>query len=264
MKNNQFSQERINEVLGQIGSAINQVVKGVTEAVTGSGNLISEEIEVGAFTGVHVKGMFEVTIKEGEYGLVVTADDNLIPKLKIDTKGSVLVLDLEPTVSLLKTTLKAEITVPALDYLKVSGISNVHIEPVRCQTPMQLIVGGASQFYGPIESESLELTVTGTAKAKVVVKASELDVDVSGTANLKMKGEAKHARISTSGTSNTKADKLLLEDLVVRSDGTSVCLVTVNGNVKAKASGTAVITLAGDATVVERNVSGLAVIKKAE
>jgi hypothetical protein len=262
MKNNQFSEEKINEVLNQIGSAINQVVKGVSESLSGSGTLITQEVKVQEFSGIKVKGKFEVVIKEGECGLVITADDNLVDKIKVTYEGKIIVLDVEPTFTLMRATLKAELTLPALEYLKVTGISDVTSKEVPCVSPMQVSVTGASKLSGKIETEALELSISGASAAKIILLVNEFDAEVSGTSNLKLKGDVEHARIHVSGTSSIKADKLDVKELLIHAEGTSNSIITVNGKVKAKASGTSNINLCGDATVVEQKISGVASIKK--
>ena len=92
------------------------------DVVTGSGNLETRQFNYSDFTEVEVSSAFEFEIARSDsYDVSITADDNLSEYIQVSQAGKTLKIDIE-TVSLQwPVTLKAEVTMPQLRRLELSG-----------------------------------------------------------------------------------------------------------------------------------------------
>jgi hypothetical protein len=86
---------------------------------TGSGNVVTHEVNVSGFDKIEAYDGFDVNIIQGDdFSVVVSIDDNLVEHLGVVKKGDTLMVDMTSGKSFRNvTTLKAEITMPELNSL---------------------------------------------------------------------------------------------------------------------------------------------------
>ena len=113
---------------------------GVSEE--GSGNLVTERLALSGFTGIEVAGSWRVTVRPGPYDVQVTVDDNAVDDVRVEVRGDALHFGMRPQIRLRRVTLRAQVTMPALDAVAVSG--------------------SGEATFADFESPSLQLSVTGS------------------------------------------------------------------------------------------------------
>ena len=91
-------------------------------------------------------------MRPGPYDVQVTVDDNVVDDLRVEVRGDALHFGLRPQVRLRRVTLRAQVTMPALDAVGVSGSGDA--------------------TFSEFESLSLRLSVTGSGD----VEGSEISV----------------------------------------------------------------------------------------
>ena len=97
---------------------------GCGGVVVGSGKLATQEFNFSDFKRVDVSSAFEVEIAQsGSYHVSVTADDNLFEYIEVSKEGETLKIGLKTVTNLGPATLKAQITMPQLSGLILSGAS---------------------------------------------------------------------------------------------------------------------------------------------
>ena len=90
--------------------------------VVGSGVAAEQAIDLTGFTAVSAGSGFSVDIRKGDsFGVVVRADDNVLPHVRATLEGERLVLALEPGFSYWTTMLQASVTLPELRGVAFSG-----------------------------------------------------------------------------------------------------------------------------------------------
>lgn len=178
--------------------------------VHGSGNVQTDTRSLSGFHAVEVGGVYQVEIACGkDFGVEVTADDNILPLVRTEVSGGVLRISSEQRVSP-KSTMKIKITAPDIDSLDVSGVANV--------------------------------AMTG-------VKNSGLSIDSSGASKIRIEGATSKLTVDVSGATSIDAENLAAENASVGASGASSVLVNVSGNLKANASGASKIRYAGSPTL---------------
>lgn len=148
----------------------------------GSGNLVTQRLALAGFTGIEVSGSWQVTVRPGPYDVHVTVDDNVIDDLQIELRGDALHFGLRPHFSLRRVTLRAEVTMPTLDAVAVSGSGDA--------------------TFSEFESASLRLSVTGSGDVEGSgITVGALDAGVSGSGDIMLEGCASEsAQVSITGS----------------------------------------------------------------
>lgn len=213
--------------------------------VTGSGRVVTLEEDVAGFEEVDVSHSFEVDITRGEsFSVVVRVDDNLRERLQVVKRGNALMIGLEPGTlpNLGKATLEAEVTMPELTGIELSGASHVTIAGFESAKPLDVHASGASELRGDIE-------------------AGEARFDVSGASRVGLKGSANDLIVDGSGASRIDLSGFDVVDAEVDLSGASTARVRAGGRLDAQASGASHVTYAGSPSLGRAETSGASSVK---
>jgi hypothetical protein len=153
-------------------------------ATVGSGNLKTQAENFNGFTAVDVNSGFRVHITQSStYNVTITADDNLFNYIEVTQSGDTLIIGTKNVYNL-QGTLRADIFMPDLQDLQLSGGSNVNAAGFNMSTNFNADLSGGSS-----------LTMTG--------QAGDLTAACSGGSSLNLQNFAVHnADITFSGGSH--------------------------------------------------------------
>lgn len=138
--------------------------------------------DIGGFTNVEVRGVFDARISQGpDFGVEVTIDSDVVNRLDVSRAGSTLILDLVPANNNVDV-LEAVITMPVLDQITAGGVSNVVLDGFD-QMQMTVGVEGVSQLRGSaLRIGDLSARVSGVSRLDLggIRPLAAADVRVSG------------------------------------------------------------------------------------
>jgi hypothetical protein len=138
-----------------------------SDAITGSGRIVSQEREVEFFRGIRIDGFGKVFITQGpSQALRVDADDNVIDQVTTAVRGGVLLLDVAKKTSYSDVTIDVFVTVPDLEMLEIAGAGEIQTE-------------------SPIQVEELVCNLTGAGTIRLSGSADRLDVKISGSGDIR-------------------------------------------------------------------------------
>lgn len=187
--------------------------------VIGSGNARTQTETVSDFTTVGVGNGFKVQLTQAsDYKVIITADDNLFNYIQVTKTGSTLTIRLTPGFSYQSSTLKAEITMPDLQELQLSGGAN------------------------------------GTAEG--FVSSHDFHVELSGGSTLKMGGEANNLAAICSGGSKLDMSDFAVNNADVVFSGGSQGTINLSGTLNATLSGGSRLFYIGNPTLGDIVKSG--------
>jgi len=139
--------------------------------------------------------------------------------------------------------LKAYVSCKVLDELKASGGSDVYID-------------------GSIQSEKLEIHLSGGSDLHGKATVSEMTVDQSGGSDTYIGGSATRLHIHTSGGSDFHGYDLVTDNCQADASGGSDIYVTVNKELNAETSGGSDVHYGGNGVIHEAHSSGSSSISK--
>ena len=214
------------------------------ERISGNGNIVNVQRNVGSFNSIEAGGAVEVRVKqEAANSLRVETDENLLEYLDIFTDGSTLVIrtkkgfNLRPSREVI-----VYATAPRFANLDISGASKLISE-------------------GILSGDDLEIGASGASEVNLNVKVEKLQADLSGSSTMQVKGEATRFSTEGSGASTIKCMDLITEETTLDLSGASNAEVTANKQLNIDASGASDVRYRGNANINQKS-SGASSVKK--
>ncbi len=213
---------------------------GENKVIRGSGKEETRDMKMADFTAVEVGGPFHVDITQAkEFRVTVTADDNVMPYVKVTRKGSALEIGLDGKgLSIQNVTLKAAVTMPALEKVSAAGASHVSVRAFKSEKDCKVEASGASHLSGDLQARAV-------------------DLDASGASHVSLKGSAKRARLTASGASHLALlDFAVGEKADVTLTGACHADIQVKGQLDYDVSGASHLKYLGEPKVGKKKLTG--------
>ena len=214
--------------------------------ITGSGNVVTQEVPITGFDKVDISYSFDVKLSQGEsFSVVIRADDNLVEHLQVVKQGSTLKIGLKPnSPDIRSATLQAEITMPELTGLDLSGSSQVTITGFKSAQALVVDASGASHLQGDIEADTVSFNLGGSS-----------EVILTGSAQNLIMEEA-------AGSSDVDLTDFAVVDASIKAGGKSQVTVNVSGRLDAEASSASHVYYLGSPTLGKMDTSGSSSIEQ--
>ncbi|MCC6438092.1 MAG: DUF2807 domain-containing protein [Acidimicrobiales bacterium] len=201
------------------------VVGSGSDAVVGSGVLVTEDRALSGFRVVELRGFAVVHIARGDHDSVqVRADDNVAPLVTTEVRDGTLLVGFVAGTSLRNATVEVTVTAAALDTVRAGG--------------------------------SGRLDVSGLAGAPFAL-------ELSGSGDAVVTGSATDATLSVDGSGELDASGLVAERAVVRVAGSGEAAVQATAALDAAVSGSGEISYRGTPATLTTAVSGSGEIEPA-
>jgi hypothetical protein len=153
--------------------------------VTGSGNITTEVKDLSGFTKIEAHNGFQmVVIQSGTFSIEITADDNLHENIKVGKSGDTLKIELDDILGCNSCTLVANITMPDLYELDLSGGSRANISGFSLSHDFSVELSGGSRLEGEITVANANFNLSGGSRVKLEGSGDNLVVDGSGGSHL--------------------------------------------------------------------------------
>jgi len=213
--------------------------------ITGSGEVVTQEEAISEFDKVDISQSFNVEIKQGEsFSVLIRVDDNLVEHLNVVKQGSTLRIGLDPNRSytIRNATMEAEVTMPELLGLDLSGNSDANVSGFESTKSLVVDLSGNSGLLGDIQ-------------------AGDARFDVSGNSSVTVTGSAGSVSVDASGSSEVDLTDFPASDGTVNASGASTVIVNLSGRLDADASGSSDVYYLGEPTLGQMDTSGSSSIK---
>lgn len=199
--------------------------------ITGSGDVISVELDFDDFDRIEITHAFLAEITQGrQFQTVIHLDDNLKDELEVRLDGSTLKIGLQPdrTYNFESVTLEVTISMPELRGVEVSGVSHVTLAGFSSIENLSLDASGASTIVGEIDTGDLSVAVSGASLVQLTGEGHDLDGDASGASTIDLADFTVH-------------------DVKAQLSGASKLTVNMDGTLDAQLSGASDLIYFGDA-----------------
>jgi hypothetical protein len=196
-----------------------------TYTIEGSGNVVTRTFDISDFTGVDVGGGFRVEItRSSSYSVRVTADNNTFDYMDVYKADNTLTIGLRGGFSFRSVTLKAQISMPNL---------------------YALVLSGGTQ---------------GTAKE--FTSTQDFNLVLSGGSSLELEGSASNLNLVATGGSRSDLSDFPVHNATVLLSGGSQATLNMNGVLNANLSGGSQLQYIGTPTMGDISLSGGSAITK--
>ena len=196
----------------------------------GSGHVVSETRSVSGFHGVKLTGSGDVIITQGDTeGIVVEAEDNILPLLETAVKGDgILYLGLKDRSGGIR------LTKGVVYRLAVKNLD-------------QLVLEGSGSFRAAsLTADRLRLELPGSGEITLDrLKAGAVAAQIDGSGNIGLSGEARSQTVRIDGSGDYKAKDFKTDTASVQIDGSGDARVWANETLKVEINGSGEVGYAG-------------------
>ena len=205
--------------------------------IVGSGRSETRDYDVSGFTGIDANNGFQVELTPGDnYKVTVTADDNLTQYLVVEKRGNNLTLGLQPNRAYSVRALRAQVTMPNLTDVSLSG--------------------GARLTFPTFRPDRFNAELSGGSRMEGTIETTDMRLNLSGGSQLNLKGTARTLSLDGSGGSRATMDGTKANDANVNISGGSQATVGVSGSLNYDLSGGSRLNYIGSPTKGRTNASG--------
>ncbi len=209
------------------------------------GNLKTENMAFTGFSVVEAGSAFQINITQSDhYGVKISAGEHVFDRIQVTQQGETLQFNVKPGLFFGSSNCKAEITMPNLNSVDLSGASQGKADGFSSSNQFIAKLSGAS---------TLELTN---------FMVGNVTFELSGASHLTGNGMGSNLSSSVSGASNLDLTNFQVNDANLDLSGASHATVNLIGRLDAQASGASSLQYIGEPTLGIINTSGLSTVNK--
>ncbi len=238
---------------------------GIFRILRGSGDTLEKSFDFTGFTRVSAGWTFDVTVSESEsYAIKITVDDNLEEYLNVNKDGDRLNITMKNGYSYHNTHFKAEVKLPRLTAVTLSGASKGSVSGFDSSDNFRLEVSGASHAtLADMSVGELAVEVSGASSVAGEINANgDARLEASGASTIELSGSAEDADITSSGASTVKLEDFSVQDAHAEVSGASNATVNASGTLSAEVSGASHLYYTGSPAMGDIDVSGASSVDK--
>jgi len=210
--------------------------------LSGSGNVIEETRDVTAFDSIELRGQGNLHLTQGgSTGLTIEAEDNIIPEIETTVSRGKLIIE--------QKTLCIRNSKP-IDY-------HINIQDVKL-----IAIAGSGDVIGVtnIDSDDLELIVSGSGDLDLDLSVKRLSTTISGSGDSNLRGTADEHTYLLSGSGSLNALDLTTQKTSAQITGSGSADIYANDELDITVSGSGKVRYKGDPQV-SQTVSGSGSVK---
>lgn len=188
-----------------------------------SGVIVSEERDVGDFTGIDMRSFGTLILSQGDTeSVIIKGSDNVVPVIQTSVRNGILVIQNDEDIRITGVNeykvLTYTIVVKDLSSLTISGAADVEI--------------------GSLTTPELKVEMNGAGQVTLDSLTSDsLDITLSGVGNVTVSGEVSTARIDIPGAGSINAADLQIQTADVNISGIGSATVWVTDELSGNISG---------------------------
>ena len=229
-----------------------------TSSVIGSGEIVTQTIEVSGFQRVTLEGFGDVFIEQGSTeSLSVETDENIFPVLEIRVRGNELILgtkngvNINPSKSITYT-----LTVQDLDSITLAGSGAFHVGSLNSGNFGVSVSGSGDVDISSLDAEELSIELNGSGDILVEdISVKTVDTSLQGSGDIELEGQANTQKVRVNGSGNYRAGDLQTNTADVNVPGSADVTVWVENELNITVSGSGDIRYYGK-PAIDQNISG--------
>ncbi len=195
----------------------------------GEGAIVTQEIDLGLITGVHLNSSVDVELRYGKnQNVEVSGHPNHIELLSKSVSRDTWTIDFKEKVC--TDDFKVYITLPLIASVDIDGSGDVHSAT-------------------PLQADDLALEIDGSGNIDLQLSASSISLSIDGSGDVTLKGNAQSMDVDIEGSGNLNARNIEVADADVSIDGSGDATLTVSDKLDASIQGSGSIKYKGNPKV---------------
>jgi hypothetical protein len=159
---------------------------------TGSGTLVTTQVDKVGFTKVRAADSWDVTVVRGDsFSVKVTTDDNVVDRLDVIVAGDALVMRLKPRTLLGNVTLKATVVMPRLDGLDLADATDASVTGFSSGDPLTVSLHDSSSVvFDALGAGTLDARAADSSSISGSIHVGEGSLRLSDSSDAALSGSA--------------------------------------------------------------------------
>jgi Putative auto-transporter adhesin, head GIN domain len=229
-----------------------------TNSVIGSGEIVTQTIDVSGFQRVTLQGFGDVFIEQGQtQSLSVQTDENILPLLDIHVRGSELILGTKNGVAVNPSKgITYMLTVQDLDDITLAGSGTFHVGSLKASNFGVSVSGSGDVEISSLAADKLSIELNGSGNILIEnVDVKTIDTSVQGSGDIKIEGQANTQKVRVGGSGNYLAGDLETNAADINVPGSADVTVWVEDELSITVSGSGDIRYYGN-PAIDQTISG--------
>jgi hypothetical protein len=226
--------------------------------VEGSGNIITQTVDVSGFDQVTLEGFGDVYLEQGQSErLSVQTDDNLLSLLDIKVRGKELRIGIKPGFDVSPSeSITYNLIVKDLHSVSLAGSGNFYMEPVKSSDLIVSVLGSGDIKIKGMNTDKLSIDLNGSGNITVEnVNAKTVDASLRGSGDIKLAGNANTQFVTINGSGKYLTGSLETDKTQISLPGSADITVWANDELNIHISGSGNLQYYGR-PAVDQNISG--------
>ncbi len=149
--------------------------------ITGSGNVISKDVDVSGFKKISLSGQGNLNIEQGNIeALEIEAEDNIMDLIIVDVKGDVLDIRYKKKSFRPTKDINFNINLKDLNSIKISGSGNVAADEIVTED-MNFSINGSGNVEMKLLAKTVKTKISGSGKFDLTGQSDSQDLTISGS-----------------------------------------------------------------------------------
>jgi hypothetical protein len=200
-------------------------------AVTGSGKVVNETRDVHGYSQVVFSAPGEMTIEQnGQEGLVIEADDNLLQYIKASVKGDILYIYVEPDILQLYPSkpIRYSLEAGTLTHVALNGSGIIRSNELIASNLDFDLNGSGDISIAAVKSQNTALVLGGSGTYRIdSLITDQFTASLNGSGDLVMnKVILNTANLEVAGSGKLSATNLVADSLSTNMSGSGDCILS--------------------------------------
>jgi hypothetical protein len=234
------------------------------DQIAGSKNTETRQFDYSGFKRIEVSDAFTVmATKSDTYAVAVTLNDNLFGDLDISMSGDTLRIGMKSFSHFVNTTQRAEIALPELDSLTITGACHAEVTDFQSNGSLNLEVTGASgMVINNLKAADTTIKIIGASYLSGSLVTDNGDFNLTGYSNIMLTGSAAKMQLDVIGASRATLADFIVENASVTAVGASNADVEAHGTLDLDISGVSTLIYGDSPTLGKVSVSGVSTLRR--
>jgi hypothetical protein len=202
--------------------------------VPGSGKIVNETRDVHGYSQVVFSAPGELTIEQnGQEGLFIEADDNLLQYIKTSVKGDILYIYVEPDILQLYPSkpIRYSLDAATLTHVSLNGSGSIHSDELIASNLDFDLNGSGNISIAAVKSQNTTLDLGGSGAYRIDnLIADQFTASLNGSGDIIMnKAILNTANLEVTGSGKLSTTDLVADTLSTNMSGSGDCIL--NGEV---------------------------------
>jgi hypothetical protein len=216
-----------------------------TNSVMGSGDIVTQKIDIESFDRITLEGFGSVFITQGQTEeLTVQTDENLFSLLDISVRGRELRLGVKRGYNLNPTrSITFNVTVQDLSAIQLDGSGDFQVESLQADHLAVSIPGSGNIDIQSLTADALSIDLNGSGNVTIQeIDVTTIDTSLQGSGDIKLEGKTVTETVKVGGSGNYLAGDLAATaanisipgsaDVTVWADDTLTVRVSGSGDIR--------------------------------